>query len=515
MPSLSQKYRPKTFAEITGQSHVTETLRKEVATGILAHAFLFSGPRGVGKTTAARVFAKALNCLDSRDGEPCNACASCEAANAGRFFDLIELDAATHTGIETVREAIVEHARFAPMIGTRKIYVLDEAHMLSTSSWNALLKTLEEPPAHAFFILATTEWHKVPSTIVSRCQRFEFKRIPREPLSDRIRQLAKAEGWKIDTDVVDLIISRAEGCVRDAETLLGQLGALGESHLTGELASLVIPPSHLPLAVALMTLWADGRQAEGLAEAQRLFQEGVPIQPLFDDLLAIVRALLVGSTEEASVEPLVGRFSPGLLNDMALLFMERRRDVKSGLDPLFALELAGTAVACGLLKHSDKRQETNNKGQETATPPTPSLLKRGCSDASRGGGVDQGQEAIAIPPSILQLETVRLKWNTVVRAVEEKNHSLPFILKISRPEEVRGATIIIRFQYPFHLDKIMNDIKSKRLVEEAAQTVFGDPAIRVDGVVGEDEGVKEHRSNDMVSNVLKAFGGSVIEEGSS
>ena len=204
MPSLSQLYRPQSFADVTGQAHISETLRKELATGRLGHAYLFSGPRGVGKTTTARIFAKALNCSDLHDGEPCTTCPSCIAFQSGSAVDVIELDAATHTGVDTVRESIIEHARFAPMLAKRKVYVLDEAHMLSTASWNALLKTLEEPPAHAFFILATTEVHKVPATIVSRCQRFEFRRIDDAPLSARLQEIAKSQVWQVDEEVIQL-----------------------------------------------------------------------------------------------------------------------------------------------------------------------------------------------------------------------------------------------------------------------------------------------------------------------
>jgi DNA polymerase-3 subunit gamma/tau len=280
MPSLSQKYRPQTFADVTGQAHVTDTLAKEVATGKLGHAFLFCGPRGVGKTTTARIFAKALNCLNPKDGEPDNSCERCVAANEGRQIDLIEMDAATHTGVETVRESIIEHVRFAPMGGARKVYVLDEAHMLSSASWNALLKTLEEPPAYAFFILATTEWHKVPATIVSRCQRFEFKRVQDDVMRDRVEFIAKEEGWKIDEEVTKLVVSRADGCVRDAETLLGQLGGLGEKHLTLDVAQLVIPPGHLPAAAGLVEYWSRRDHVGAINEAQRLADEGLPLLPL-------------------------------------------------------------------------------------------------------------------------------------------------------------------------------------------------------------------------------------------
>lgn len=345
MPSLSQIHRPKTFADVTGQGHVTETLRKEVATGTLGHAFLFCGPRGVGKTTTARIFAKALNCENPKDGEPCNACQACVAANEGRQLDLIEQDAATHNGVDDMRE-LIEHVRFAPLGGKRKVYVLDEAHMLTGSAWNALLKTLEEPPPYAFFIFATTEWHKIPATIVSRCQRFEFKRIPDAELSERVRFIAKAEGMKIDDDVVRLIVSRSDGCVRDAETLLGQLASLGAKELTLETASLVIPQGYGELAARLIDLWASRDHAASLREAQRLADDGIPLVPFFDDLVAEVRRRLVASADAPQA------FTPGELNDLALLLFERRKDAKVGVDALFALQLAGTIAANGLLRHS-------------------------------------------------------------------------------------------------------------------------------------------------------------------
>ncbi len=503
MPSLSQLYRPQSFADITGQAHISETLRKELATGRLGHAYLFSGPRGVGKTTTARIFAKALNCVDLREGEPCTLCPPCLAFQTGSAVDVIELDAATHTGVDTVRESIIEHARFAPMMGRRKVYVLDEAHMLSTASWNALLKTLEEPPAHAFFILATTEVHKVPATIVSRCQRFEFRRIDDAALSIRLEEIAKAQQWQAEKEVIRLIVSRSEGCLRDAETLLGQLGALGESRLTLELAHLVIPPSRLPQAAELMIAWVNKQHEVSLVCVQCLFDQGVPLLPLVDDLLLIIKKLLLviatpslvetwkqGVEEERCLLPLVGAFTPLELNDTALLLMERRRDMKAGVDPLFALQLASTVVAC-------------RDGRSASVTPQPII--------------ETAPEVTPLPsvpsqaPSSVDIQFVRAKWNATIRAVEEKNHSLPFILKISRPELVDGDTIFIRFQYAFHRDKVITDLKNRRLVEEALRETLQVPTLKIEGMIGEEQTTTEVRSQDVVSNVLKAFGGTVVE----
>ena len=531
MPSLSQKHRPQSFADVTGQAHVTETLRKEIASGVLGHAFLFCGPRGVGKTTTARIFAKALNCLSPKDGEPDNTCERCIAASEGRQFDLIELDAATHNGVDTVRESIIEHVRFAPMAGARKVYVLDEAHMLTPAAWNALLKTLEEPPAYAFFILATTEWHKVPATIVSRCQRFEFKRVPQDIMSERIKFLAKEEGWKIDEDVVRLIVSRSEGCVRDAETLLGQLGSLGETHLSMDVAELVVPMGHMAAAAGLLGFWARRDHAGAMDEAKRLSDEGIPLIPLFDDLVECVRRLLVASSgesayvEEYGLKELAGVFSPGELNSLALLLFERRKDAKGGLDALFALQLAGTVAANGPLRHAATQAppvipaQAGIQPQEKQVPKEPEKTNPPLESSVISSEVEKPPE---VPPraslgrddaaeSIIDINRVRSKWQAVIRAVDEKNHSLPFILKISKPEAVQGETVIIRFQYGFHRDKLIGEMKNKKTLEEAMQTVFGIQSLEVQGVVGEDAGAAEKRSDDVVSNILKAFGGSVVE----
>lgn len=524
MASLSQRYRPGLFTDMTGQSSITETLRKEVATGMLGHAYLFCGPRGVGKTTAARVFAKALNCEVPKDGEPCGVCRACLAIQSGTFLDMIELDAATHTGIDTVREAIIEHVRFAPAMGKRKVYILDEAHMLSTASWNALLKTLEEPPAYAVFILATTEWHKVPATIVSRCQRFEFRRISDQDLLTRVQALAKSEGWILDAEVARLIVSRADGCVRDAETLLGQLGSLGETQITSDVAELVIPRSRLPLAAGLMGFWADANHVVALKEIERLIEDGVPVLPLFDDLLLIVRRLLAASADasmrarfeqgvedERALAPLIGRFAPHELSTIALILMERRRDGKQGMDPAFMLELASTMIVgqkTPSVCHPQPSSSPENLSS-SAGPSSPDLIG-GSMDSSVKPGNDKENTVVAALSDDLNIGTVRRHWLSIIRAVDEQNHSLPFILKISQPEEVRGNVVLIRFQYSFHCDKIVHDVKHRQLVEACASKVLGS-TVKIDGTVGEDPSHAEARQGDMVSNILKAFGGQVVE----
>src|SRR5512142_1086868 len=223
-----RKWRPQTWNEVVAQEHVVQTLRNAVRTGRTGHAYLLAGPRGTGKTTTARLLAKALNCLDPDPANrPCDKCQHCQSLNAGRFLDLIEIDAASNTSVDDVRD-LREKINFRPTQGEYKVYIIDEVHMLSTAAFNALLKTLEEPPPHAIFILATTEVHKIPATVLSRCQRYEFRRIPVPDIVKHLKNMVKEEKLQVDEDALLLIARQATGAMRDAISLLDQLASTGQ-----------------------------------------------------------------------------------------------------------------------------------------------------------------------------------------------------------------------------------------------------------------------------------------------
>ena len=219
--ALYRKWRPKVFSEVVGQEHITDTLRRQVAEGHTAHAYLFTGTRGTGKTTCARILAKAVNCLSPVDGEPCGRCEACRAVDAGTTLDITELDAASNNGVDQVR-ALREEAVYTPAVLKKRVYIIDEVHMLSTPAFNALLKILEEPPEHLMFILATTELHKVPATILSRCQRFSFKRITPQDIAARLLYVAGQEQIDLTADGAELLSRLADGALRDGLSLLDQ-----------------------------------------------------------------------------------------------------------------------------------------------------------------------------------------------------------------------------------------------------------------------------------------------------
>lgn len=560
MPSLSQLYRPRRFADVTGQDHVTATLKAELASGSLGHAFLFSGPRGVGKTTCARILAKALSCESLQGGEPCGACASCVAFHEGRVFDVMEIDAATHTGVDMIREAIIEHVRFAPA-GKRKVYILDEAHMLSTASWNALLKTLEEPPSYAFFVFATTEWHKVPPTIVSRCQRFEFRRIQEPAMIARLQAICEAQQWRADPAVLALIASRSEGCLRDAETLLGQVGSLAESGaISMDTAGLVIPLAATTHALTFLE-WCHAANASEVGSQLIAWQDGgISFVTLFDDVLQLLKKLLLtqgdaatiavwkqGTDDERRLANLVGVWTTRQLHDMALMLMERRRDVKLGMDPVFVTLLAYAAItapttAAPVAPISSApaaplpTMPVTPPIKTTTQPVVPPVTPAAAPVIAKATAQDSVPVVVPVSPSsepvvasvpvaeaasatsidsntpTIDIATVRRSWNQFIRAVEGQNHSLPFILKISKPDRIEGSTLIIKFPYAFHRDKVIADVKHLRIVEQCAQQVFQLPTLHVDGVVAADEPSAEAaQPQDVVGSILQAFGGSVVE----
>lgn len=300
---LYRKYRPKVFSDVVGQEHITSTLSKEIETGKISHAYLFTGSRGTGKTTCAKILSKAVNCLHPVNGNPCNECEICKGLDSGTILDVVEIDAASNNGVDSIRD-IRDEINFTPASCKYRVYIIDEVHMLSIGAFNALLKTLEEPPAHVKFILATTEVHKLPVTIVSRCQRFDFKRVSPEAMKKRMEFIAAEEGFTTDDEALSLIARIADGGMRDALSLLDQCTGHGK-HITADIVCDVAGMTGKDHLFALAEAAAENRANKALETVNELHANSVDMERLCSDLINHFRNLMIVKTVKSASDILV------------------------------------------------------------------------------------------------------------------------------------------------------------------------------------------------------------------
>ncbi len=330
--ALYRKYRPQTFSDVVGQKGVTDTLRAQLETGKLSHAYLFTGTRGTGKTSCAKILAKAVNCLDPHDGNPCNCCAACRAIDDGSCMDVLEIDAASNNGVDSVR-VLRDDAIYTPSEVKMRVYIIDEVHMLSTAAFNALLKIIEEPPEHLLFILATTELNKVPATILSRCQRFSFRRLSPEDIAGRLNFIAYQEGVQISPAALRLLSRLADGAMRDGVSLFDQCASASTGEVTEESVCQTLGLAGSRRTSELLQAAASQDTAKALSVFESLYAEGKDLSALFDELSALCRDLLVlkaapksgvsmlsGIADEGQALELEKLFTPAeLLRDLTLV----------------------------------------------------------------------------------------------------------------------------------------------------------------------------------------------------
>ena len=496
--ALYRRWRSQTFDEILAQEHVTRTLQNALRAGRVAHAYLFAGPRGTGKTSTARILAKAVNCLAELEKRPCNRCARCQATSAGRDLDLIEIDAASNRGIDEIRE-LREKIAFAPNEGRYKVYVVDEVHMLTTEAFNALLKTLEEPPPHVIFVLATTEPQKIPATILSRCQRFDFRRIPLDDLCRKIERICQAEGIAIQPAAVQAIARRASGSFRDAESLLDQLAAYGDAEITLERVRDLLGGVSLAAVGDLVQAWLDGDLSGGLRQINRLVDEGADARTLHAEVVEYLRSLLLlqagGDEKLANVSPEMAERMRGQLARLTLGRLVEGLRLFSGGEPLprgevrpqMPLEMAFVqAVLQGSAREAPEASRPAPAGQVRPRPaapparppavaearsarPAPASSAEGGPPAGKGGG--QG-------PTLAWL---RERWPQVLQAVGAQDKKLQAFLRDGRPAEVQGGRVVLEMRYGLHRDQVMAD-RNRRLVEGILQELSG-AACRVECTV--------------------------------
>ena len=340
--ALYRKWRPRTFSDVVGQAHITETLRRQAAQGRLSHAYLFTGTRGTGKTTCAKILAKAVNCLHPQDGDPCGQCEACRGIDSGALLDVLELDAASNNGVDHVR-ALRDEAIYSPASVRYRVYIIDEVHMLSVAAFNALLKILEEPPAHLLFILATTELHKVPATILSRCQRFAFRRIQPQDIQARLLYVAGQEGLDLLPAAAELLSRLSDGALRDALSLLDQCAGAGGTIDTDRVLDVLGLAGNVQTAELMAALLARDAQA-ALLLLDRLYSGGKDVAALLNELSVLTRDLLIRMTAPAGGAVLLsGGFDADLMDRLSqgvsaarLLFMvSQLQSVSAGL-PLSA-----------------------------------------------------------------------------------------------------------------------------------------------------------------------------------
>ncbi|KKU71755.1 MAG: polymerase III, subunit gamma and tau protein [Parcubacteria group bacterium GW2011_GWA2_47_26] len=524
--ALYRKYRPQTFKEITDQNHVKIILEQEVLQGRVAHAYLFSGPRGVGKTSLARILAKAVNCFRRQrtedkgriGGEPCNACEACAEITAGRSLDVIEIDAASYTGVDTVRETIIETAKFAPSRLKSKIFIIDEVHMLSTSAWNALLKIMEEPPAHVIFILATTEVHKVPATILSRCQRFDFHRIRPQDLVERLKFIASQEKIRVATPVLQTVARLSEGCVRDAESILEQLLSLGEKEITEDVASVVLPRSSTPAVLDFMEVIWLGNVKRGLELISRYLEDGFDLGQFTGDLLELLRKVLIIKTGGVeAIAPTVDgptlerlqKFADQASTERVLfvieMFVRARQGLKGAIIPQLPLELAVVEIG-GVGGHDARSVSATLLPRAAVAERVGEVEDEGSTSAADASENDSSHPDMPQAQAPILLAELKSQWPEVLKGAQKENHSLPFILHTSEPVAVNGNIVQIGVHYPLYCNKI-NEPKTQALLDKILSEQFNVP-LRAQGVILQRRPAAD---DDAVEDILNTLGGRVVE----
>ncbi len=486
------KYRPQKFSDISRTNDVADVIANQIKSGKTAHAYLMVGPRGTGKTTLARVLAKSLNCTDlKKNGDPCDKCSNCVSIRNGSFIDLIEIDAASNRGIDDIRD-LKDKIRLAPTMGSNKVYIIDEVHMLTTEAFNALLKTLEEPPKKTTFILCTTEEHKVPATIKSRCQIFKLKRPTIKQIVSVLKDISKEENIDITDEDLSKIAEASMGDYRGACVLLEQVHD-GDINVNA-LLNLSSKKKYVECVGYL--LMSDASSA--LETVSEVYEEGIDLYVWVGELLKYLRSMLfiksgvkdsgIDTTEELldEIKEQSEKVEIKWLVKTISIFMEAHKNIRSSFIPQLPVELAVTEICSGSngsensddlllpkdpnIGKSKKAADTNvKKSKKEDTGPDKKMKTEKVEEDVKSTEEisDDSEEEPAIP-----FENVKEDWDKFVKDSKDLNHSLTTILTLCTPVAVKGSDIIVEVFYPFHKERL-ESARTKKLIEGLCEKTFG------------------------------------------
>lgn len=524
---MARKWRPAGFDDLVGQEPITRILKNAVSQRKIAHAYLFSGPRGVGKTSSARILAKALNCKDGPTASPCGACESCISISDGSSIDVIEIDGASNNSVDDIRD-LREKVKYAPSGGRYKVYIIDEAHMLSNSAFNALLKTLEEPPSHVIFVLATTEMKKIPATVLSRCQHMPFRRISAATIRSRLTRISESEGIRISSSALTLISRAADGSMRDSLTILDQLSSLSDEVNEEEVKNL-LGIADFGLLSELAKALLEGNRAGIIETINILSEQGADIRAFAKELIDFFRDLLVasimgtegipdlGADEVSSFREILSLSSEDQLTLMLSEMMKASAEVRASSSPRLALELA-LIRASFLSTMKPLREVIENIGrfgvQETARPPE--LRKETASDA---GEVTVAPQNICPGEKETQVEKPAPGDKDILRIWEKSagrmDPPLSAVLQQAKVE-LRGNDLRVTIDKGhaaiFH-DSIKNSLPAieKILMEEAGSALKIQLATSEKKTVRKKELKEKALEEPLIKEALELFEGRIVD----